>query len=51
MIAFEKLTDEWKLECYKSYCEDVRYEFGDKVKPMSYEEWCEESKKFGEALM
>lgn len=51
MMAFEKLTDEQKRECYKSYCEDVRYEFGDRVKPMSYEEWCEESKKFGEALM
>ena len=51
MMTFEKLTDDQKLECYKSYCEDVRYECGDRVKPMSYEEWCKESEWLGEALM
>lgn len=51
MMEFEKIQDEWKRECYKSYCEDVRYEFGDKVKPMSYEEWRKESEQLGEALI
>ena len=51
MMAFEKLTDEQKRECYKSYCEDVRYECGDRVKPMPYEEWCKESEQLGEALI
>ena len=51
MTAFEKLTDEQKRECYKSYCEGARYECRDRVKPMSYEEWCKESEWFGKALM
>ena len=51
MMAFDKLTDEQKRECYKSYCEDVRYECGDRVTPMSYDDWCKESEELGEALI
>lgn len=51
MTMWKELTNEQKIECYKSYCEDINYEFGDNAKPMSYEEWCEESERLGEALL
>lgn len=50
-MEWEKLTEEQKRECYKSYCGDMRYECGDKVKLMSYDEWCAESEQLGEALL
>lgn len=50
MTMWNELTNEQKRECYKSYCENINYEFGDNAKPMSYEEWCEESEQLGEAL-
>lgn len=51
MMAFKKLTDEQKRECYKSYCEDLRHECGDRVKPMPYEEWCKVFEQIDEILM
>jgi len=49
-MKWEELSNEQKQECYMSYCEDVRYEWGDRAKPMSYDEWCKESEELGEAL-
>lgn len=50
-IPFEKLTEEQKRNCYESYVGDFVYENGDNAKHMSYEEWCAESERFGEALV
>ena len=50
-MSFGKLTNEQKRECYKSYCEDLRHECGDRVKPMPYEEWCNVFEQIDEVLM
>ena len=47
---WEECDEEVRRNGYKSYVEDVIYEFGDNAKPMTYEQWCEESKKLGEPL-
>lgn len=49
-MSWEELTDEQKRSCYESYKGEIIYEFGDYAHYLSYEEWCEESEKFGEAL-
>lgn len=48
---FDELTDEQKKECYKSYVDDMVYEWGDRAKYMSYKEWCEESRELGEPIL
>lgn len=50
-MAWTELTEAQKKECYKSYVEEVIYEFGDHAKYMTYIEWCKESEKIGEALI
>ena len=50
-IPFEKLTEEQKRNCYESYVGDCIYENGDNASYMTYEEWCDESKKLGETLI
>ena len=49
-MQWKDLSEDQKLACYQSYVGDIIYEFGDKAKPMSYEEWCIESEKHGWAL-
>ena len=49
-MKWAELEDEQKKNCYESYVEDIRYENGDNAKVMTYEEWCKESEKSGEAL-
>ena len=50
-MLFEELTEEQKRNCYESYVGDCTYENGDGAKHMTYEEWCAESAKIGEALI
>lgn len=50
-LEWTKLTEEQKEECYKSYIADVISEWGDHAKYLTYEEWCKESEKIGEALI
>lgn len=50
-MAWAELTETQKKECYKSYVEEVIYEFGDHAKYMTYVEWCKESEKIGEPLI
>lgn len=47
----EQISEEQKRERYKSYCEDVYYQYGNRAKVMTYDEWCEESEQLGEALI
>lgn len=48
-MKWDELGELERRWCYECYCADVWYEDGDKAKPMTYEEWCVESEKFGEA--
>lgn len=50
-IPFEELTKEQKRHCYESYVADCIYENGDNAPHMTYEEWCEESERLGEAIV
>lgn len=50
-MPWETLNDEEKIECYDSYVADCIYEDGDNAKHMSYDEWCKESERIGEALI
>lgn len=49
-MEWDKLDEEAKITCYESYVEDIIYESGDSAQYLTYDKWCEESKKFGEPL-
>ena len=49
-MEWDKLDEEAKITCYKSYVDDIIYENGDNAGYLTYDKWCEESKKFGEPL-
>ena len=41
------MTEEMKKDCYESYVDEVRYEWGDYVTPITYEEYCKECDEYG----
>ena len=41
-MLWDELTQEQKKECYISYCGDLYYEYGEKAKPISFEEFDKE---------
>lgn len=49
-MKWEECDEEMRRSGYESYREDIWYEFGDKAKILTYEEWCKESEAFGEPL-
>ena len=48
-MEWDTCDESLKRSWYEAYCSDIWYEHGD-VKPLSYEQWCKESKKLGEPL-
>lgn len=36
-----------RKNCYQSYCEELRYEWGDNAVPMSFEEWEKDFEEHG----
>jgi len=43
----EPVSEEYKKDRYQSYLVEIRAEWGDKAKVMTYEEFCEECDTFG----
>ena len=41
------MFEDIKKECYKSYLEDVEYEWGTTKGAMTFEEFCQEYEKYG----
>lgn len=41
------MTEEMKMDRYESYVAEMIYEWGDYVKYMTYEEFCQEEEKYG----
>lgn len=41
------MTEKQKRDIYKSYLDEIEYEFGSTKEAMSYEEFCEDCDKYG----
>ena len=50
-MKWSQLTDEEKQDCYLSYVDSTKYEWGDNAIYMTFKEWCKESELLGEPLM
>jgi len=50
-MKWAELSEEQKKNCYDSYVGEMRYEWGDDAKVITYEEFCMESEELGEPLI
>lgn len=41
-MEWDKMTDEQKRNCYESYVQEIRSEWGDKADPVSFDEFNDE---------
>ena len=49
-MEWRDLTYQQKKECYMSYVCEIKDEFGDAAKHMTFDEWCKDSEKLEEPI-
>ena len=41
-MEWDEMTEEQKRDCYERYVQELKYEWGDKAKPISFKEYDDE---------